>query len=115
MKIVKQDIKTLAFAVRAYNHTLRQRILTLLEKNGEMAVTDIFIALRLEQSVASQHLSVLRKADLVETTREGKYIRYRLKQSSLKQLKHLADYWENGTEPQAARRLIPSSVEMAAM
>jgi DNA-binding transcriptional ArsR family regulator len=30
--------------------------------------------LRLEQSVASQHLAILRKADIVKTVREGKFI-----------------------------------------
>ena len=32
--------------------------------------------LRLEQSVASQHLAVLRKAGFVTTTRDGKFIYY---------------------------------------
>ncbi len=115
MKIVKSEVKTLTYALRAYNHTLRQRILALLEKNGEMPVTDIFIALRLEQSVASQHLGVLRRADLVETTRTGKYVKYRLRKSSISQLKNLADHWHNNTEPHRSQRIVGSGMDLAAM
>jgi DNA-binding transcriptional ArsR family regulator len=32
--------------------------------------------LRIEQSVASQHLAILRKADLLQTERDGKFIYY---------------------------------------
>ena len=35
-----------------------------------------YVKLRLEQSVASQHLAILRKAGIVSTEREGKFIFY---------------------------------------
>ena len=41
-----------------------------------MTVTEIYVKLRLEQSVASQHLMILRKAGIVFTQREGKFIYY---------------------------------------
>jgi DNA-binding transcriptional ArsR family regulator len=34
------------------------------------------VRLRLEQSVASQHLAILRKAGIVNTERDGKFIFY---------------------------------------
>jgi DNA-binding transcriptional ArsR family regulator len=34
------------------------------------------VKLRLEQSVASQHLAILRRAGIVSTTRDGKFIYY---------------------------------------
>jgi len=62
---------------RALDHLLRQRILELLEGQEEgLTVTDIYIRLRLEQSVASQHLAILRRANLVRTKRQGKFILY---------------------------------------
>lgn len=67
-----------ALAVRAINHPLRKQIVDLLEDNGEMVVTDIYVRLRTEQSVTSQHLAVLRNAGFVETRREGKFIHYTL-------------------------------------
>ena len=41
-----------------------------------MTVTDLYVKLRLEQSVASQHLAILRKAGIVSTERDGKFIFY---------------------------------------
>lgn len=112
MKIVKPEIQFLAEAIRAYNHKLRQQILQLLEKEGAMTVTEIFIKLRVEQSVASQHLAILRQADLVYTKPEGKYIYYKVKKNSVKQLENLAQHWSNNTEPQPARPVV-NSFQMA--
>jgi DNA-binding transcriptional ArsR family regulator len=48
----------------------------LIHKNGSMIVQDIYKKLKIEQSVTSQHLSVLRNANLVIAKREGKFIYY---------------------------------------
>jgi DNA-binding transcriptional ArsR family regulator len=69
-------IKKAALILRSVNHKLRQQILELINENGRMTVTEIYIKLRLEQSVASQHLAILRKSNIVKTTREGKFIWY---------------------------------------
>jgi DNA-binding transcriptional ArsR family regulator len=70
------DIRQGAMIFRAINHRLRQRIVSLLEDHGQATVTDIYTALRIDQSVASQHLAILRKAKIVNTERQGKYIFY---------------------------------------
>jgi DNA-binding transcriptional ArsR family regulator len=62
--------------LRALNHKLRQDIINLIHENEEMNVTDIYMRLNLEQTVASQHLSILRKAGFVTTRREGKQVFY---------------------------------------
>ena len=62
--------------LRAINHKLRTQILKILDENKGITVTDIFIKLRIEQSVASQHLAALRRAGFVKTTRKGKFIYY---------------------------------------
>ena len=71
-------VKTAAMTLRAINHKLRQQIVRLLEEHKRMNVTDIYVKLRLEQSVASQHLAILRRANIVSTQREGKFIHYSL-------------------------------------
>jgi DNA-binding transcriptional ArsR family regulator len=43
-----------------------------------LTVTEIYVKLRVEQSVASQHLAILRRAEFVKTSREGKNIYYTL-------------------------------------
>jgi DNA-binding transcriptional ArsR family regulator len=70
------QLKKAALVLRAVNHVLRQQILALLHKNHRMPVTDIYVKLRLEQSVASQHLAILRRVGFVNTEREGKNIFY---------------------------------------
>jgi len=70
------QVKKAQLALRALNHKLRQQILTTIEKQGNITVTELYVKLRLEQAVASQHLAILRKANIVKTTREGRFIFY---------------------------------------
>src|SRR6478736_5555002 len=78
IKLDYMAVKSAAMTLRAINHKLRQQIVKLLEENKRMNVTDIYVKLRLEQSVASQHLAILRRANIVITEREGKFIHYAL-------------------------------------
>lgn len=91
---IKLDYELLRKAVlvlRAVNHKLRQQIVQLLEDNKKLTVTEIYVKLRLEQSVASQHLAILRRAGVVETDRDGKYIFYSLNQTRIGEIVALVD------------------------
>ena len=81
-------VKSAAMTLRAINHKLRQQIIKLLEENKRMNVTDIYVKLRLEQSVASQHLAILRRADIVITERDGKFIHYALNHARIASVAH---------------------------
>lgn len=85
------ELRKAVLVLRAVNHKLRQRMIDLLEENQRMTVTDIYIKLRLEQSVASQHLAILRKAGVVKTDRQGKYIYYYLDSERLSQISRLVE------------------------
>lgn len=85
------ELRKAVLVLRAVNHKLRQRMIDLLEENQRMTVTDIYIKLRLEQSVASQHLAILRKAGVVKTDRQGKYIYYSLDSERLSQISRLVE------------------------
>ena len=85
------ELRKAVLVLRAVNHKLRQRIIDLLEEGNSMTVTDIYIKLRLEQSVASQHLAILRRAGVVTTTRNGKFIYYSLDQERLSQIARLVE------------------------
>src|SRR5579864_7706697 len=76
VKIDFINLKKAAMILRALNHKLRQQIIRLLDENKKLTVTEIYIQLRLEQSVASQHLAILRRAGVVKTQRDGKFIYY---------------------------------------
>ena len=86
VKVDLLHIKKAALVLRALNHKLRQQILKLIDENEKMTVTDLYVKLRLEQSVASQHLAILRKAGFVKTTRDGKFIFYSVNVSRMKEL-----------------------------
>lgn len=85
------ELRRAVLVLRAVNHKLRQRIIDLLDEFEAMTVTDIYIKLRLEQSVASQHLAILRRAGVVETVRDGKFIYYRLDKERLAQISRLIE------------------------
>ena len=76
-------IKKAALVLRALNHKLRQQIIKTIFDHKRITVTELYVKLRLEQSVASQHLAILRKADIVSTVREGKFIFYALNESRI--------------------------------
>ena len=80
------NLKKAAMVLRAINHKLRQQILKLIDESGRMTVTEIYVKLRLEQSVASQHLAILRKAGFVKTERDGKFIYYSVNTERLEEL-----------------------------
>jgi len=85
-------VKKAALILRALNHKLRQQILRLIDENGRMTVTELYLKLRLEQSVASQHLAILRKAGFVNTDRDGKFIYYSVNINRMEELnKFLAE------------------------
>ncbi len=85
------DLRKAVLVLRAVNHKLRQKIIDLLENGETMTVTDIYIKLRLEQSVASQHLAILRRAGVVDTERQGKFIYYSLNTNRLEQISNLVE------------------------
>lgn len=73
------DLHTLKKAVlvlRSVNHALRQEMIDLIEANAKMTVTEIYVKMRIEQSVASQHLALLRRSGVLATERDGKNIYY---------------------------------------
>jgi len=85
------ELRKAVLVLRAVNHKLRQRIMDLLASGETMTVTDIYIKLRLEQSVASQHLAILRRAGVVITERQGKFIYYSLNNERLEQISKLVE------------------------
>ena len=90
LKVDVQNIKKAALVLRAFNHKLRQQILKLINDKKKITVTDIYLKLRLEQPVASQHLAILRKAGFVKTERDGKFIYYAVNHKRLDELEKFA-------------------------
>lgn len=62
--------------LRAIAHPLRMRILEFIDRNEQINVNKIYNTMNLEQSITSQHLRILRLANVVLTHRDGKFIYY---------------------------------------
>lgn len=83
------NIKKAAMILRALNHKLRQDLIKTIHDKKRITVTQLFVQLRIEQSVASQHLALLRKAGIVSTKREGKFIFYAINSSRIETINKL--------------------------
>lgn len=90
LKIDVLPLKKAALILRAINHKLRLQMLKLIHAHGKLTVTEIYVKLRLEQSVASQHLAILRRAGLVRTDRDGKFIYYSVNLDRLAEIQRLS-------------------------
>ena len=91
LKINYHNLKKAALVLRALNHKLRQQILTLVETEKKNTVTEIYVRMRLEQSVASQHLAILRRAGIVSTQRDGKFIYYTVNYKRIDEITSMVD------------------------
>jgi DNA-binding transcriptional ArsR family regulator len=84
-------LRKAVLVLRAVNHKLRQNIIEILEEAERLTVTELYVKLRLEQSVASQHLAILRRSGVVITERMGKFIYYTLDKERLNQISRLVE------------------------
>ena len=71
--------------LRALSDPIRREILNLL-KGGRMSAGEIADRFPVTGAAISRHLSVLREADLIRDTREGKFIYYDLNASVLEEI-----------------------------
>jgi len=88
LEIELDELKKAALTLRAINHKVRQNILNLIHKNKEVTVSEIYNRLKLEQSLTSAHLAVLRKAGIVRTRRQGQSIHYSINYNHIKQIEN---------------------------
>ena len=71
--------------LRALADPIRRKILNLL-KGGRLSAGEIVEQFDVTGASISRHLSVLKEADLIRDTREGKYIYYDLNASVLEEI-----------------------------
>lgn len=72
------DIKKATKTLRAVNHPIRLKMLTILDKNDQLTVGEMVAQLNIWQSVCSSYLGILRKEGIVKATRTGKLRHYSL-------------------------------------
>ena len=86
IRLEYNKLKKAALTLRALDHPVRKQMVSMIEAKKKLSVTDLHVKLKLEQSVASQHLAVLRKAKIVTASREGKFICYSVNQKRLAEI-----------------------------
>ena len=75
----------LQHTLKALSDPIRREILNLL-KQGRLSAGDISGHFPVTDASISRHLSVLKEADLIRDTREGKFIFYELNTSVLEEI-----------------------------
>ncbi|MEP6949463.1 MAG: metalloregulator ArsR/SmtB family transcription factor [Ginsengibacter sp.] len=83
------NVKKSAMVLRSLDHKLRQQVIKTIHENKRITVTQLYINLRIEQSVASQHLAILRRAGIVSTERDGKFIYYAINKKRIDEINRL--------------------------
>ena len=71
--------------LKALSDPIRREILELL-KTGQLSAGEIAEKFPVSGAAVSKHLSVLKEADLIRDTREGKFIYYELNTSVLEEV-----------------------------
>ena len=71
--------------MKALSDPIRREILTML-KAGRLSAGEIAEKFPVSGAAVSKHLSILKDADLIRDTREGKYIFYELNASVLEEV-----------------------------
>jgi DNA-binding transcriptional ArsR family regulator len=72
--------------LKAIAHPVRIAIVELLGSDQKKNVTEIYEALKIEQAVASHHLSILKNKGVLISERSGKNCYYYLKHQRLSQI-----------------------------
>lgn len=81
-----ENIEKGASLIKALSHPLRLQILAFIHKSGKVNVNKIYRTLKLEQSITSQQLKILRDNKIVSAQRNGQFIFYTINYEHLKYL-----------------------------
>ena len=76
--IYNEKLQVSSDILRALAHPLRLKILEFIDKYQNINVNKIYNTLKIEQSITSQHLKILRNSGVVITEKEGKFVHYHI-------------------------------------
>ena len=92
LKIEQHELEKAAFILKSIAHPTRLAIIKILSENGQMAVSEISGSLNLEQSLTSHHLNSMKTKGVLESIRDGKSIKYKLKLTEVTQVLHCIEH-----------------------
>ena len=82
-ELSQKKLEEVASKLKAIAHPLRISIMNLLEKNGEMNVTEIHSKLKINQATTSHHLNILKINKVLESRKDGKKTYYSVRPNSI--------------------------------
>ncbi len=85
------QIKKAIELLKALCHDLRRSILNVIKDAEEINVTDIYQCLKLDQTICSQQLAVLRRSGIVVTKKRGKEVIYSVNVERMEHIISLAN------------------------
>ena len=89
--VVDMDVINRAeLTLRAISNPLRQKLIELIERSGEIGVSEIHRKLKIVQSVTSLHLGILRRANVVNARRDGQKIYYSINRKRISEVINFA-------------------------
>jgi DNA-binding transcriptional ArsR family regulator len=81
-----KKLESASSVMRAITHPLRLKLIGFIDQSRRVNVNKIYKSLKMEQSVASQHLRILREDNLVKAERNGKLIFYSVNYAKLQDI-----------------------------
>jgi DNA-binding transcriptional ArsR family regulator len=69
-------IEDTAHVLKCLGHPVRLMILDMLDRKGELTVTQLHEALKLEQATTSQHLGLMKDKGILARRKEGVFVLY---------------------------------------
>lgn len=75
--------------LKALSNRRRIAIIAFLKKKHNASVSEMALALGVSQQALSRHLSILKSADIVDYTRRGNRVSYRLQLSQSKEVQSI--------------------------
>ena len=72
--------------LRTMGHPIRLSIIELLSTNEKLTVTELYSKLEIDQPIASHHLRIMKRANILKSSKDGKNAYYSLASQSIKQI-----------------------------
>ncbi|MBX3102203.1 MAG: helix-turn-helix transcriptional regulator [Bacteroidetes bacterium] len=94
-RLQAERLSEVAHILRAVSHPIRLGILDLLEQTDELTVTEMYEALKVEQSLLSHHLSKLRDNRIVRARRSGTQVFYSLVEKHITRIIDCINHCDN--------------------
>lgn len=90
MKLMQNDYSKYALLMKALSDETRLKILVMLSQ-GELCACNILADFNITQPTLSYHMKILNESGLVDSRRDGVWMKYSVNRSSLAVIKNLFD------------------------